>query len=72
MITSVLFILGAEALWFGSGPIAGWMLIFFVANAIYFPLKEGPDLERRFGADYRQYKANVPRWIPRLRPWDMP
>lgn len=72
MITSVLFILGAEALWFGLWPIAGWMLVFFVANAIYFPLKEEPDLERRFGADYRQYKANVPRWIPRLRPWDMP
>jgi protein-S-isoprenylcysteine O-methyltransferase Ste14 len=72
MITSVLFILGAESLWFGSWPIAGWMLVFFVANAVYFPLKEEPDLEQRFGADYRLYKANVPRWIPRLRPWDMP
>ncbi len=72
MITSVLFILGAESLWFGSWPLAGWLFVFFVINAIYFPLKEEPDLERRFGEDYRVYKANVPRWIPRLRPWDMP
>jgi len=72
MITSVLFILGAESLWFRSWPLAGWLFVFFVTNAIYFPLKEEPDLERRFGADYRLYKASVPRWIPRLRPWDMP
>jgi hypothetical protein len=25
---------------------------------------------KRFGSDYLMYKPNVPRWIPRLRPWD--
>jgi protein-S-isoprenylcysteine O-methyltransferase Ste14 len=34
------------------------------------PLSEEPGLEKRFGDDYRRYKANVPRWIPRLRPWE--
>ena len=71
MITSVLLILCAESLWFGSWPLAGWMFVFFTANAIYFPLKEEPDLERRFGTKYLIYKANVPRWIPQLRPWTM-
>ncbi len=42
------------------------------ANAIYFPLVEETGLERRFGDDYRRYKANVPRWIPRLTPWTLP
>ena len=36
----------------------------------YFPLVEEWALERRFGDDYRSYKTNVPRWIPRPRPWD--
>ena len=69
MITSVLFILFAEALFFQSWPIALWMLIFFVGNNFYFPLVEEKGLEKRFGEDYRQYKVNVPRWIPRLRAW---
>ena len=69
MITSVLFILFAEALFFQSWPIALWMLIFFVGNNFYFPLVEEKGLKKRFGEDYSKYKANVPRWIPRLRAW---
>ena len=72
MITSVLFMLGAESLLFSSWHIAGWTFIFFAINAIYFPLMEEPSLERRFGEDYWRYKANVPRWVPRLRAWDAP
>ena len=70
MITGVLLMLGAESLFFGSWHLAGWMLVFFAGNALYFPLVEERALERRFGDDYRIYKANVPRWIPRPRPWD--
>jgi protein-S-isoprenylcysteine O-methyltransferase Ste14 len=46
--------------------------VFFLANAIYFPLVEEKALESRFGDQYRVYKASVPRWIPRLRPWHQP
>ena len=70
MITGVILMLGAESLFFGSWHLAGWMLVFFVGNAFYFPLVEERDLERRFGDDYRLYKANVPRWIPRWRAWN--
>ncbi len=69
MITGVLLVLLAEAMLFQSWPITLWMGIFFVANAIYFPLIEEKGLEKRFGDDYRVYKTHVPRWIPRLRPW---
>ena len=69
MITGVLLILLAEAFLFQSLPLAAWMVFFFVGNAIYFPLVEAKGLEERFGEDYRVYKANVPRWIPRPRAW---
>jgi len=39
-------------------------------NAIYIPLLEEPGLVRRFGADYETYRRHVPRWIPRLSPWN--
>lgn len=69
MITSVLLMLLGEALYLWSWPLALWLLVFFVANAIYFPFSEERGLERRFGDQYRDYRRNVPRWIPRLTPW---
>jgi protein-S-isoprenylcysteine O-methyltransferase Ste14 len=36
---------------------------------IYFPLMEEKGLDKRFGDDYRRYKANVPRWVPNLKAW---
>ena len=69
MITGVLLMLLAEAMLFQSWPLVLWMGIFFVGNAIYFPLSEEKGLEKRFGDAYRVYKAHVPRWIPRWRPW---
>ncbi len=72
MITSVLAMLAAEAVAFQSWPLAAWLAVFFTANAIYFPRSEEPGLARRFGEDYARYKANVPRWLPRPRPWRQP
>lgn len=69
MITSVLIMLFSEAALLQSWPIAAWMLVFFIANAIYFPLFEEKGLQKRFGDDYREYCAHVPRWIPKLQPW---
>ena len=69
MITAVLFILIAESLILKSLPIAIWLVVFFVSNAIYFPSVEEKGLEKRFGTDYLEYKAQVPRWLPRLHAW---
>lgn len=69
MITGVFCILLAEVLFFGSPALLGWLAIFVVLNLVYIPLLEEPGLEKRFGEDYLRYKENVPRWIPRRRPW---
>ena len=69
MITGVAAMLLGETLFFGSWVIGLWALLFMLVNHTYFVLSEEPGLAQRFGENYRAYKANVPRWIPRLRPW---
>lgn len=69
MISGVLLVLLAESLLFQSWPLACWMCVFYIGNAIYFPLVEEKGLQGRFGEDYDVYCKNVPRWIPRLKPW---
>ena len=70
MITGVLAVLIGEALAFGSTAILIEAAIFLTANATYMPLVEERDLARRFGDEYEAYKRNVPRWIPRVSPWE--
>jgi protein-S-isoprenylcysteine O-methyltransferase Ste14 len=70
MITGVTTVLVGEAALLGSPPLLAWAAVFLAINAAWFPLGEEPGLERRFGDEYRDYARNVPRWIPRLRPWE--
>ncbi len=69
MITGVLIILAGQAVLWSSLYILAWALVFCTVNTLYFIVREEPDLEKRFGSDYRHYKARVPRWIPRLTPY---
>jgi protein-S-isoprenylcysteine O-methyltransferase Ste14 len=69
MITGVALVLGGEVALFRSPPLLILLAMFLAVNAIYFPLIEEPALSRRFGKDYDVYRAHVPRWLPRLRPW---
>ena len=70
MITGVLAIVLGETALFGSLPLLLWFAAVFAVNAVYLPLVEEPGLRSRFGAEYDEYRGNVPRWLPRLRPWE--
>jgi protein-S-isoprenylcysteine O-methyltransferase Ste14 len=69
MISGVITVLFGESLLFQSLPLLAWAATFALANLVYIPRWEEPALYARFGEDYRRYSANVPRWIPRLKPW---
>jgi protein-S-isoprenylcysteine O-methyltransferase Ste14 len=69
MISGVVFVLFGEALVLRSGSHAQWAALFLLLNAVQIPLFEEPQLRRRFGAEYAEYTRNVPRLVPRLRPW---
>ncbi|HLX36241.1 MAG TPA: isoprenylcysteine carboxylmethyltransferase family protein [Candidatus Binataceae bacterium] len=69
MISGVLSLVLGEAIFFGSKAIFEWFVFFAALNAVYMPLWEEPGLVARFGDDYREYQHHVPRWLPRLTPW---
>jgi protein-S-isoprenylcysteine O-methyltransferase Ste14 len=70
MILGVWIVLLGEALALKSQNILIWAVSFFIINTIYFIVYEEPDLEDRFGNEYRDYKKHVFRWLPRLRPYE--
>ncbi len=70
MLSGVFMVLLGESLLFRSWALFYYLLVFIVINAFYFPLSEEKGLIKRFGDEYINYRNNVPRFIPRLRPWN--
>lgn len=64
MILGVLCLIIGQSAWYSSINLWLFAMIFFFINHLYFILKEEPDLEERFGNDYKDYLRKVPRWIP--------
>src|SRR5262245_54776437 len=72
MISGVIFFLFGEALVLLSLPHTIWAAAFLLLNLFYIPVFEEPQLERRFGDAYREYRRHVRRFFPRLSPWSPP
>ena len=70
MISGVLCILLGESVLLGSWPVFIFALLFVTINHVYFITSEEPGLARRFGEEYLLYRRAVPRWVPRLTPWE--
>jgi protein-S-isoprenylcysteine O-methyltransferase Ste14 len=70
MHTGVFLVLFGEGLLLRSTPLLDVTAAVVVLHLFYIPLSEERGLERRFGEAYREYQRNVPRWIPRLTPWE--
>jgi len=49
--------------------VLGWGVVLWLAFHLFVVGYEEPTLRSKFGADYDAFRANVPRWIPRLTPW---
>ena len=65
MIGGAMLAIIGESLVFDSIAIAVYAFVFFIVNGIYFRYFEEPGLEKRFGQQYRDYKKNVPMWLPK-------
>ncbi len=49
------------------GIVLIWTPLFVVLNAIELKLVEEPELERRLGPKYVEYRRRVPMFIPRVQ-----
>ena len=70
MITGVLTVLIGESIAILSWNIFIEAVIFFIFNNLFFVFYEEPILQDRFGDEYLDYKKNIPRWIPRSKPYN--
>jgi protein-S-isoprenylcysteine O-methyltransferase Ste14 len=64
MMVGVWLVLLGEALVFSSIALGLWFVVFCSLCLVIIPVWEEPDLEKRFGDSYREYKCKTPRWIP--------
>src|SRR5215510_11756155 len=58
-----------QALLFGDWRLLGYGALIWLALHIFVLAYEEPTLRQSYGAEYESYRANVPRWLPRLSPW---
>ena len=69
MYVAVLVVLIGEGILFAAVGVLVWAAVFWLICNVFVLGYEEPVLARRFGENYDLYRANVPRWIPRLVPW---
>ncbi len=69
MYVAVVAIIWGQGLLFGSSRVIVYGLAIWAAFHLFVLFFEEPRERGRFGDQYERYRAAVPRWIPRLRPW---
>ncbi len=72
MYVAVLLAVAGQTLLLGRWVLLVYWLCAGAAMVGFVRGYEEPRLLRRFGAAYQRYRAAVPGWWPRLRPWRQP
>lgn len=71
MYMGVLLIVWGWALSMGSPAVGAYSLLLCVAFHIRVVAHEERWLSRQFPAQWGEYVSEVPRWLPRIKPWRM-
>lgn len=64
MLLGFLMMAFGEALWFRSVLLGVYAVLLTLVGNLFVIYVEEPGLEKRFGEDYRAYRAVTPRWLP--------
>jgi protein-S-isoprenylcysteine O-methyltransferase Ste14 len=65
MYVGVLALIVGQALLLGREILLGWAVAAALLFHLFVVLHEEPELLRRFGPDYEDYRRRVGRWLPR-------
>src|SRR6266567_3887862 len=69
MYTAVVSVILGQAVLLGDRRLIVYGALFWLVCHLFVVVYEEPTLERSFGEPYKAFRANVPRWIPRITPW---
>lgn len=69
MYVAVVSLILGQGLLFGSIRVLEYGIAVWVGFFLFVVIYEEPTLRKSYGREYEEFCANVPRWIPRLRPW---
>lgn len=69
MYVGLLVAILGQALLFGSLGLVLYAGAAWAVTASFVRVYEEPTLTRQYGEEYREYRRNVPGWLPRVRPW---
>lgn len=72
MYVAVVAAILGQSMILGSLDLALYAALVWLVSHLFVVLYEEPVLQKKFGDEYAEFSANVPRWIPRLRPWEGP
>jgi protein-S-isoprenylcysteine O-methyltransferase Ste14 len=70
MYVGVMTSLAAEAVLFRSADLLVEFALAMIGCHLFVCLYEEPTLAKRYAEEYAEFKRNVPRWVPRLTPWN--
>jgi protein-S-isoprenylcysteine O-methyltransferase Ste14 len=69
MYLAVAALIFGQGLVFPSWGVLEYGVAVWGAFYLFVLFYEEPTLRKSYGPEYRAFCANVPRWLPRLRPW---
>jgi protein-S-isoprenylcysteine O-methyltransferase Ste14 len=69
MYVAVIATIAGQALILGNLHLLEYGVLVWLAFHLFVVAYEEPKLQFTFGSEYERFRAGVPRWVPRLRPW---
>ena len=69
MYVAVVAIILGQAVLIGDRRLIVYGALLWLFFHVWVVAYEEPTLEQTFGKEYEAFRAAVPRWIPRMRPW---
>ena len=72
MYVAVLALVLGQVLLFASWGLFAYLVVLGITVSAFVITYEEPTLREAYGPAYEEFCANVPRWLPRLTPWQIP